>query len=110
MYGKILEECRGARAFIGTGKNFKDMQDHKMPSNFKKLIAVSSFFTTETEKEAKGVSNYLLEKKTTIKIRYRSCSKTVHCFFLEKKLHDPYSRTVLICGRHLRVHAEKENP
>ena len=81
-----------------------------MPNHFKKLIAVSSFFTTETEKEAKGVSNYLLEKKTTIKIRYRSCSKTVHCFFLEKKLHDPYSRTVLICGRHLRVHAEKENP
>ena len=29
-----------------------------MPSNFKKLIAVSSFFT-KTDKEAKGVFNWI---------------------------------------------------
>ena len=36
MYGKILEKCGGASAFIGTGKNFK-AQDHKMPNHFKKI-------------------------------------------------------------------------
>ena len=40
-----------------------------MPSNFKKLIAVSSFFT-KTDKEAKGISNWISWLKCTLRTNF----------------------------------------